>query len=545
MKKFLSILLAALMVLSLAACTKTDPTKETKKEDPTTQETQAHTEEEKGITFPLAEKVTFTIMVPNDNDMNEALNKMTWWKELEEATNVHIEFTCLPFDDTWTTLSALATAGKAGDAFLGGTVITDAHLMELAASNLIIELTEYVDNEELMPNYNARVYDQDPDTRLLNATPDGKVWSLMKYRSQAGSYIESPIWINKTWLDNLGLEIPTTIDELEQVLIAFRDNDCNGNGDATDEIPWMIYKSNAMNHFEAMLGSYGIATKDGALENYTYIENGEVKFAPTSENWKAAIKMYNKFWSENLIWSEAFTATNETYTAKLNSATPVIGMYNSKTAPASGSDQYVQIAPVSVDGYKTRYYIHPGFKGIRNTFTVFNTCENVDILMAWVDQFYTFELSNNMQYGDEGWLFEYDEDGKWTAISRTAEEQATVPYLLRDRPFSWTEEDFATRINKSELELTYDKNMEIYEDYLTDEIWPRPYILAEDSARISELRTDIMSTVQEKRAAWITGTADIDAEWDDFVKSIENMGLEEFLGIFQKTYDNYLKASEQ
>ncbi|MFR5152719.1 MAG: hypothetical protein ACLTER_27150 [Ruminococcus sp.] len=31
-------------------------------------------------------------------------------------------------------------------------------------------------------------------------------------------------YINKKWLDYLGLEIPTTTDELEQVLIQFRDH---------------------------------------------------------------------------------------------------------------------------------------------------------------------------------------------------------------------------------------------------------------------------------------------------------------------------------
>ena len=45
------------------------------------------------------------------------------------------------------------------------------------------------------------------------------------------------MFINKTWLDNLGLEVPTTLGELKDVLIAFRDNDANGNGDTTDEIP--------------------------------------------------------------------------------------------------------------------------------------------------------------------------------------------------------------------------------------------------------------------------------------------------------------------
>ena len=42
--------------------------------------------------------------------------------------------------------------------------------------------------------------------------------------------------INKTWLDKLGLEVPSTLGELEEVLKAFKEKDPNGNGKA-DEIP--------------------------------------------------------------------------------------------------------------------------------------------------------------------------------------------------------------------------------------------------------------------------------------------------------------------
>ena len=44
------------------------------------------------------------------------------------------------------------------------------------------------------------------------------------------------IWINQTWLDNLGLDVPTTTEELYTVLKAFKENDPNGNG-IQDEYP--------------------------------------------------------------------------------------------------------------------------------------------------------------------------------------------------------------------------------------------------------------------------------------------------------------------
>ena len=49
--------------------------------------------------------------------------------------------------------------------------------------------------------------------------------------------IPTKFWINQTWLDNLGLKAPATLDELYDVLVAFRDQDADGNGDPSDEIP--------------------------------------------------------------------------------------------------------------------------------------------------------------------------------------------------------------------------------------------------------------------------------------------------------------------
>ena len=43
------------------------------------------------------------------------------------------------------------------------------------------------------------------------------------------------MFINKAWIDKLGLSMPTTTDELKAVLKAFHDQDPNGNG-VQDEI---------------------------------------------------------------------------------------------------------------------------------------------------------------------------------------------------------------------------------------------------------------------------------------------------------------------
>lgn len=86
--------------------------------------------------------------------------------------------------------------------------------------------------------------------------PDGHIYSCPQLNKTEGNLIHH-YWINKTWLDNLGLEAPTTVDELYDVLVAFRDNDPNGNGQK-DEIPYCVVgKDYPHRMFYDLLGSWG------------------------------------------------------------------------------------------------------------------------------------------------------------------------------------------------------------------------------------------------------------------------------------------------
>ena len=102
--------------------------------------------------------------------------------------------------------------------------------MKYAANGQLVALDEYLD---YAPNLSALI-EQDDAIRKGITMPDGHIYSCPQLNKTEGNLIHH-YWINKTWLDNLGLEAPTTVDELYDVLVAFRDNDPNGNGQK-DEI---------------------------------------------------------------------------------------------------------------------------------------------------------------------------------------------------------------------------------------------------------------------------------------------------------------------
>ena len=547
--RVLTALLVLLMIMSMAACaqnTEQPAQVETEKEQTETPAVEPAAENT-DISFPLAEEVSFDIMVKYDGDLEAELAKCAWWQRLYEETNVKVNFITMPSENTMGVLNAMFAAEEEGDAILGGSIINESNLSLMAANGLLLPMNAYIDDPEIMPNFNERVLAESPSTKGLITAPDGNIYSLPKYKAIEGNYLESPIWINKVWLDKAGLAVPTTIEELEAALIAFRDGDMNDNGDTTDEIPYLVRSADSAKHFEAILGLWGIATKDNANDNYVYVKDGKVIFAPTSEAYKDAMITLNRWYEEGLIWSEAFTANDETLTAKFTSETPLFGMITTGNLPAAIIDQYVVIEPVAVDGYEANWFTHPGILGTKGMFSLTRSCENPEILMKWIDLFYTFDNTVAINYGEEA-------DGRWSLSNgklfieslgqedkdRRAAEAPEFNSLILNPPSAFTSDDYANRIELSEGDLVKQQNYEIYKNVMTDEIWPRPYISEEDVTRLSELRTDIFNTVSLKKAEWITGESDVETDWDAYVSSLDKMGVAEFVDILQRNYDNFM-----
>ena len=560
-KKLLSIVLAASMVMSVCACgndatnakPSETPVSTEKTSETATSETATQPVEDTGITFPLAEEMQFEIVIPGTAEQVELLEKCQLWKDLYEMTNVKVEITPLDTEQLPSLLAAMYAAGKEPDAIWTGSGMSSDNVTALAAEGYLMQLNDYISDAEIMPNFNNRVLAESPSTKGLMADPEGNIYSLCRYDALMGNYLESAIWINKTWLDKLGLKLPTTMKDLEDVLEAFAKNDLTGNGNTDDEIPYFVKNSHGSYHYEVLLGSYGLATKNGAYENFVAVKDGKVSFVPVSETYKEYIQMLNRWYDKGIIWEESFTASGETVTAKYKSETPVIGMVTAKNPPASNYDDYVRIDPVTVEGFEPCWYLHPGYMGYMGMFSVSSSCENADVLLKWMDLFYDFDISTRVRYGEA-------KDGRYEVVDGKVKlndlDQATTDALKETAPtlenclstgisiYGWTADDYMNRIVLNTNQAVMMESYKAYQASLNTEIWPRPAFAASDSERIGELRTDIFNTVEECKAAWITGERDIEAEWDSYVESIKKMGLEEFVSIYQGRYDVYMDAQK-
>lgn len=548
-KKLLALLLAMIMVLSIAACTPTPSDESTAPSGDSTPSNEAT--EAQGVKFPLDEEVTLSLMVVNVNgyDIEEELEKNEFWQEIYEATNVKIEIISLPATETLQAVNGMFQSGKEGDIILlTKAVPNDADFCNMISNDLFLDLTEWIDDAELMPNLHERMFSVVPQSRGLITAPDGGVYCLPSANATEYSKLESPMYINKTWLDKAGYKVEDikTIDQLEEVLTYFAEHDMNGNG-IDDEVPYLLCQANNNAHVEAFCSLYGIATKGNTSDNGLFIEDGEVKFAYTSENYKAAVKKLNEWFEDGLVWDQAFTATDSDFYAMIK--TNNIGLCSRVSWP-TGGDEWVALNPVDVAGYDASFYVNPGIIATNKVVGLTRSCEEPEIALAWLDLFYSFEYSVRSYYGDESdGRYKY-EDGKLVTISVDKETDAKLqeeqPHLfnLFQMFQCWTAEDYTQRIAMSETNQIKQATYDAYKaaGALNDEIWPRPLMEGDVSSQISELRTDIFMLVATKRAAWIDGSADIDAEWDQYIADMEKMNLDEFIELNQGAYDTYLEG---
>ncbi len=436
------------------------------------------------------------------------------------------------------------------------TQFQNVDVAKYASQGVLLPLEDYI-TEENTPNI-WKMFQEQPTTKAIATSPDGHIYALPSYGGGKAQFIETYFWINKVWLDKLGLEVPTTLAELKEVLKAFKTGDPNGNGKA-DEIPMTFYNEGAYTYPETLLSAWGVSTKFGMYDAYLNVQNGQVNFTPMMDEWKEMIKFYAELYKEGLLDVQCFTYESNTYGSTVRSETPVVGFAFGKEAPfGDNTDQYLAIAPFSADGkIKPVLHIHPGAIGARNAVHVTANCEDPKAAMAWIDTFYDHDATITNWYGQvsgttNGAIKEtFTKDGemyKWNDYEAQGHTSLSEMYYRNSTygphmpGYMNLEEDRGVTLEDNVNFQTYDEIWALYEPYIDQETWPRPYYSPEDSNRLGVLQTDIFNVVEQNKANWIMGRSDVEADWDNYIKQLKTLGADEFLEINQRTYDVYQEA---
>ena len=273
-------------------------------------------------TFPLAEKAEISGLTRYAAGTESEPNNRTIYKRLEEQTNVHVNWKTIQ-GDQWADKIALEMANiKTLPEFVSPAGLSDTDILKYAKQGVIIPLEQYID--KYMPNL-QKVFEQAPEYRAMCTDENGHIWTLpwieqLGYGKTAIQTIGNMPFINVAWLDFLGLKMPTTTDEFEQVLIAFRDNADKIKaefGIDGDIIPMSCIISGGNEDCTILCNGFGEGYGDPDPSRHIVIsDDKKVLCTATTEGWRKGVEWLHKLYTENLIDPDAFTQEWSTYVAK-------------------------------------------------------------------------------------------------------------------------------------------------------------------------------------------------------------------------------------
>ena len=508
------------------------------------------------LTFPLAEKTTLTGTISYPANTESDPNNRTIFKRLQEQTNVEIQWTAIQSDQWGDKITLEMSNVKTLTDFVFSAGFSDSDLLKYAKQGAIISLEDYID--AYMPNLKA-VFDKYPEYRTMCEDENGHIWAL-PWIEQLGSEktaiqtVGDMSFINKKWLDFLGLTMPTTVDEFEQVLIAFRDN-----ADAIQKefgidgsiIPMSCIVNDGDQDPAILINGFGEGYGDADRGRHIAVtDNLEVICSATQMGYKDGIAWLHKLYDEGLIDSEAFTQEWSTYVSKGKSGRYGV-CFSWDVANIDNLEDWVPLPALTADTRNITPQNGSFTSGFdRGRCVVTSVAQNPALVCAWLDLMYDpFQSPQNNwgTYGeeDEFDIFELGTNDKGEQMLKHAPLGDASPVEVREAecvggPLAILDEYYGVYVTcPDDAQYRLDWIKDIYTpDMNTKYVYPNVFMSEADTKRLSDLSADVTKCINSHKADWIMNGF-TDADWDAYIEELNSYGLEEYLSIYQKYLDAF------
>lgn len=486
--------------------------------------------------YPIVnEKLEIKVM-NSVNPMNGNFNEMSMIKEINDKTNVIFTFEQIP-SASWSEKKNLVLAsGDLPDVFFGGG-ISDTDIATYSKQGFFLPLEDLID--KYAPNI-KKFLDENQEVKKWLTTQDGHIYSLPHWNAYEPATIPDNMFINKKWLDKLGLEVPKTLDELYEVLKAFKTKDPNGNG-KTDEIP-LTYRTNG-----GALGETSLFGAFGTLDNakHVVVEDGKIKYTANTDDYKEAIKWFNKLYKEGLIDKEVFTQDSTQYKAKGQDPSDIVGIFfewfdENMVGVERAKNDFVMVEPLKGKNGEQKW-------GRNHTQLAFDkfiiTSENPspEATIRWIDEIFEEQMSIRFILGELDKNIKYD--GEKYSLLPPPEGKSGDQYKYEMAPGPQTPgvitPETYKRIINSDDKVRKQERFEILDKYADKNPLPPIRFTPEQLSELSILTADIDKYIEEMKAKWITGERNVEEDWKGYLDQLEKMGIEKYIKIYQEGYDIY------
>lgn len=467
---------------------------------------------------------------------HEDFNRMPVVQEILDTSEITVEWEFLGDAASRERTSIAINTGNLPDAMFGLATVEDIQ----RNTDLFMPLNDYIDT---LPNVST-LMEENPEAKRFLTFPDGNIYSFPFVQEREYESFPDQLYINTTWLDALGLEKPTTIDEYADVLRAFKNDDPNGNGEA-DEIPLTMMINHSYFGFYSFYGAFGRIDEPTHLT----VEDGKVIFTADKEEWKEATKWFAGLNAEGLLDTEGFTQDRSTLFAKGKTEPMIIGSSSAflldNVVGAERMEDYEFLLLEGPNGDKLLRYSPFPIQSRTNS-VVSAAVENPDPLLNFFDVSLDQEKEYPLQtvFGQIGkQIIPYEGEGDQKFEFAIAPEGLSQDdYRYKDAPSNFptylTADSWASVVHAPDV-ARKEAILEEVRDSLQTEAMPPLLFLDEELDELADIETSIRDYVNQEQALWITNQADIDASWDEYLATLENMGLSRLLELYQTAYDRY------
>lgn len=482
------------------------------------------------------EKVTLKFVAPKA-PLAPNYGEMEIFKRLEKDSNVHIEWNNIPAEGYDEKRNLLLAGNDLPDAFYDAR-FSDHDIITYGASGALIPLEDLI--EAYAPNL-KKIFETTPALKSIVTAPDGHIYSLP--RAVEMGLIKVPFFtsINTKWLNELGLKMPTTLDEYKEVLVAFKTKDPNKNKKA-DEIPFSFMNNQwCMDIADLIFGAFNMPDNP----DHRIVRDGKVIFTGVQQEYKDAISYFNEWYKAGLVDPESFTQDASKFLAKGKTTDQTLGSYIWwETEEVVGSDRskdYALMGPLKgPNGHQVVGQSNYSEYG-RAAFAITSANKNPEITMRWVDQLYAPEMSAQIEWGPIGIIYEKDANGKLVNMplpegtSMGEFRQTVAPggvAIVLAKDFE-TVVDMEPRAKQRLVDI-----QKTYAPYMEQENYPQIFFAPEDLEQINTMEVDIKDYVNQMRAKWIVDGG-IEKDWDGYVAKLNDMGLDKLMKIYQDSLDRF------
>ena len=448
-----------------------------------------------------------------------------FFERMQEKTGVTFQYTQYTDYGKWTERKKELMEAENLPDVLFKAELSASEVRDLYQAGRIIDLAPYL--EQYAPDL-WQLFEEHPEWKKAVSMPDGAIPALPAINTLQNN---DAMWINTAWLKKLKLDMPTTADELTEVLRAFRTGDPNGNYQQ-DETPLTFV---GMWELRFLGHAFGIVDND----YYVREKDGVVSSSLTTDENRAFLTWLHQLWEEGLLDSNGFTSNDTIRQITDEKKAIPYGMLLSTTPltilPQNALEQYAILEPLTCNGVKE----YRDFNGdlVRGTFAITSVCKEPEKLVSWINNLYTQEGSLLAFYGAEGEEYQWNEDGmwEWNYPLQTVAEDILATHTISEGGTTpgYTDPDFQAKY-MDEMTRNTVKGLQTLKQY---SVIPYPLVTLsrEDEEKIAAIQNDLSRYAEKAMACFVTGDTELtDENWEIFCNTVNEKGLQDMIDIWQK-----------